>query len=122
MATQNVTVRALVGIAWRDRWLIAAVVISAVVISVVYAMTRKPLYESEALLAPVRGEVSQLGALSALAGQFAGLGALTGLPGMQGGDVDETVAVLKSRQFTDAFMRKHMITPHLFPELWECPN
>lgn len=119
MIKRQVTLGQLVTTVWEGRWVVAAITCVAVFAGVAYALTRKPLYQSEALLAPATAESSQLGALSAVAGQFAGIGSLLGLAGMQQTDVEEAVAVLRSRQFTDSFLRKNGVRRHLFPDRWD---
>src|SRR5262249_23773760 len=81
-----------------------------------YAVTRKPVYESVALLAPVKDENLQLGGgMSGLIGQVAGLAGLN----LGGTSVNESVAVLQSRDFSLRFMRAHGVDRYLFPRLWD---
>ena len=41
--------------------------------------------------------------------------------GLSGGDyaTEEAIAVLKSRYFTEAFIRDNNLLPELFPKLWD---
>ena len=83
------------------------------------SLTRGLPYESDALLAQVKDDSSQLGgAISGLVGQVAGLVGGLGLPG-GATSVEESVAVLKSRDFALRFMREHGVLPYLFPTLWD---
>jgi uncharacterized protein involved in exopolysaccharide biosynthesis len=99
--------------------LIAICVTIAAAASVAYALTRKPLFESEATLASAEKDTSQFAALSGLLGQFGGLANSLGLSGSTGAGIDETVTIMESRDFTLRFLRRNGIMPHLFPELWD---
>lgn len=104
---------------WRDRLLIAACVVLAAMAAVVYSVTRKPLFESQAILASAEEDSSQMAALSGLLGQFGGLANSLGFAGSVGANIDETVTIMQSRDFTIRFLRRNNILPHLFPELWD---
>jgi Chain length determinant protein len=86
--------------------------------SVIYALTREPLYESDSLLAPVKEDAGQLGALSGVLGQFAGIAGGLGVSGGSANE-DEAVAVLQSREFSLRFMREHALLPLMFPKIWD---
>ena len=79
-----------------------------------YALKQPNVYKSEALLAAAEQE--QSGGLGALAGQFGGLASLAGVNLGGGGTANKTqlaLEVLKSRQFTFNFIKKHNILPDL---------
>lgn len=121
MKSQHVSLRNVARILWA-RWFILGVFAAIFALaSVIYALTRTPIYESNALLAPVKDDSSQLGALGGVLGQFAGIAGNLGLS-TGGANEDEAVAVLQSREFSLRFMRDHGVTPILFPNLWDSAN
>jgi uncharacterized protein involved in exopolysaccharide biosynthesis len=101
---------------WRDKWIVVGVILLAGVASVAYALTRVPVYTSEALLASPEEENSGLGALSGMLGNVSSLTGVLGLPTIGGTSVEEVAAVLKSRDFSLRFIRNHDLMPHLFPD------
>jgi LPS O-antigen subunit length determinant protein (WzzB/FepE family) len=115
----RVQLRPIFAALWRDKLIIAACVILAAALSVVYALTRKPLFESEAIVASAEKDSSQFAALSGILGQFGGLASTLGMTGSVGAGVDETIAILQGRDFTLRFLRRNEILPHLFPEMWD---
>lgn len=117
MNDSQMTFRKLVLLLWGDRWLVVTIISLVVAMGVVYSLTRKPQFESEALLASASGGASQLAALSGLIGQFSGLVGALGVDAGGGESMEETVAVLLSRDFTARFILRHNLLPKLVPEL-----
>lgn len=63
------------------------------------------------------------GGLSALAGQFGGLASLAGVDlGGGSGTKNEAIATLKSRAFTEKFIKDENLLPVLFEEKWDNEN
>ena len=91
-------------------------------IALTYALLATPIYRAEALLAPVSKEKG--GQLSALAGQFGGLASLAGinLGGGGGGGIEEAIATLKSREFTNKFIEDESLLSVLFDGEWDKSN
>jgi uncharacterized protein involved in exopolysaccharide biosynthesis len=112
--------RRLAALLWSRRWLLAAFIVVAVVASALYALTRTIEYESKAELAQVKEDNSQLGgAISSVVGQLGGLvGGLGGLSN-SGTSVEESVEVLRSRDFSLHFMNEHGVLQFLFPHRWD---
>ncbi len=103
-------------------WVIIAVfAVVAGAASTLYALTRIPLFESTALLAPVKEDSGQLGAISGVLGQFAGIAGGLGIS-VGGASEDEAVAVLESTEFSVRFMREHNVLPFMYPQLWDAIN
>jgi hypothetical protein len=114
----RVSLRAVVHVLL-GRWIvITAFAVFFGAASVLYALTRTPLYESNALLAPVKEDAGQIGALSSVLGQFAGVAGGLGIS-VGGASEDEAVAVLESREFSLRFMREHGVLPIMYPQLWD---
>jgi uncharacterized protein involved in exopolysaccharide biosynthesis len=94
--------------------LFAALVAAAVVISVIVALLSRPVYRSEAVVAPVSDDaLSNLGGLS---GQLGGLASLAG--GLLGGSKNwnKALAVLRSRHLIEELVTRENLLPVLFPK------
>lgn len=113
IADDEIDLRELFAVIWQGKWIIIAITALFAVASVFYAINQPNIYKSEALLAPAEQEGG--GGLSALAGQFGGLASLAGvnLGGGSSNKAQLAIEVLKSRQFTSDFIKKHNILPDL---------
>ncbi|QYX63476.1 LPS O-antigen length regulator [Shewanella putrefaciens] len=110
----EIDLRELFAVIWQGKWLILGITAVFAIGSVVFAIKQPNIYKSEALLAPASEE--QGGGLSALASQFGGLASLAGVNLAGKGGTDKTqlaIEVLKSRQFTSAFIQQHNILADL---------
>ena len=119
IADDEIDLRELFTAIWQGKWIIIAITTLFAVASVFYAINQPNIYKSEALLAPA--EEQQGGGLGALAGQFGGLASLAGvnLGGGSSNKAQLAIEVLKSRQFTSDFIKKHNILPDLMAaESW----
>jgi uncharacterized protein involved in exopolysaccharide biosynthesis len=101
----------------RRRLLIVAVLVAGVVAAVVTLFIR-PSYRATVILAQPE-KSSESGGLAALAGQFSGLADLAGVNLGGGGDVDQSIAIMTSRQFTEQFLVDENILQALYPERWD---
>ncbi|MGZ9897670.1 Wzz/FepE/Etk N-terminal domain-containing protein [Shewanella gaetbuli] len=111
----EIDLRELFSVIWQGKWYIIAITAVFAIGSVIFALSQPNMYKSEALLAPADAEQGG-GGLAALAGQFGGLASMAGINLGGGAGVDKTqmaIEVLKSRQFTSAFIQKHNILPDL---------
>ena len=80
-----------------------------------------PVYVSATVLVPANNDRSGLqSALGSSLGQLSGLAALVGV-GVSTGNAQtqEALAVLRSREFTEAFIRDENLMPELFPDQWD---
>jgi uncharacterized protein involved in exopolysaccharide biosynthesis len=104
---------------WRmRRWVVSIGAIFVIVFGIV-AFTMKPVYRAKVMIVDASIERSGLGGMSAALGQFGGLASLAGIgPGAMGGGTAEPLAVLRSREFTEAFIRDRNLIPVLYPKLW----
>jgi uncharacterized protein involved in exopolysaccharide biosynthesis len=99
------------------RWWIVASVLLCLAIAVTYVLVATPVYRSSTIFAPaVADEGVNLG--SAL-GQLGGIAALAGISGGQGVQTEEALAVLRSRDFTERFLREEGVLPLLYPKQWD---
>ncbi len=104
-------------IAARRWWVVMSVLlVTAALALAAFIMT--PIYRGTAVLISATSERSSMsGSLNSALGQFGGLAALAGINvGAQDPNVEEALAVLRSRAFTEAFIRDYKLIPELFPE------
>ena len=95
--------------------LATTVVITALAVR---AALKKPLYGATVVMTPA-GTMDDLGGGSRLGGQLGSLIGLGGLSGNLQASKDEAIAVLKSRQFTEEFIRERELMPILFANAWD---
>lgn len=104
-------------IVFARRWLIIGITVLMGAIATIVAFVMTPVYRSFTQVAVITGDQGP-GALGAL-GQLSGLAALAGINISGGNTSAQSLATLKSRVFTDAFIRKHGLMPILFEPLWD---
>ena len=98
------------------RWVIASVVIFTAAFAA-WAFLATPYYRAATILVPA-GE-SGVSGIGAALGQMGGLASLVGLNlSSPGTETEEALAVLKSRQFTEDFIRDKSLLPKFFPSKW----
>ena len=109
--------------ALRERLLlIAAISLACGIAMTVLAFHMRPVYRAYAVLVPVTSDSNPLTAglgsspLAAIGGSIAELTA-----GLGEGDreTDEAMTVLRSKEFTESFIKDNNLLPVLFPELWD---
>lgn len=107
---------------WKGKWFITAFTFACTLIAIVHALRATPLYQAEALLAPVTEESGQ-GGFNALAAQYGGLASLAGINLRRGsGNVNTHIAILKSREFIYRYISENNLMPILFDKLWDSEN
>lgn len=100
------------------RWTIAACTASFMLLAGLYSAMQEPLYSAKVVMTAVAPE-GQGGLASQLGG---GLGSLIGLAGLNTGvgtAKEEAIAVLKSRRFTEEFIKERNLLPLLYPDQWD---
>lgn len=90
----------LVLLLWREKVTVITVVTITSVIGIAYALLSTPVYKAEVVMTPA-GQRSQAGNL----GQLGSLAALAGVNIGSGGGAAASLAVLKSREFAEEFVR-----------------
>lgn len=103
---------------WAGKWLIGASALGAAVLFVLASFLITPDFRSSVLAAPTAQSMPTSG-LASLASQFAGVAALTGFNMESGTPTAEAIATLKSRSFTERFMREHNLLPILYADDWD---
>jgi uncharacterized protein involved in exopolysaccharide biosynthesis len=99
------------------RWIIASIVVSTLAFAA-YAFLATRIYTSSTVFVSASSDRSGLS--ESLRGSFGSLASLAGINlGSSGAETQEGLAVLKSRQFTEAFIRDRDLMPKLFPNAWD---
>lgn len=96
----NISLVGLVMLLWREKKTVIIFVLITSLIGIAYALLAKPVYKAEVVMTPAgqrtqAGNLGQLGSLAALAGVNIGVG----------GGGAASLAVLKSREFAEEFVR-----------------
>lgn len=104
---------------WSGRWWILLSTLLFVVAFGAAAFLMSPIYRSTAVLVPARVEGSG-GSLGSALGQFGGLAALAGVDiGSEDSAMNEALAVLQSREFTERFIADNELLPKFFARDWD---
>lgn len=113
-----VDLAAVAGKLWKHRWWIAASALICTALATLYAFTATPIYRASVLMVPANNNAG--GGLEGALGQLSGLASLAGV---QIGNANlakaEALAVLQSRELTEAFIRDKNLMPLLFPKRWD---
>jgi uncharacterized protein involved in exopolysaccharide biosynthesis len=107
----------------RRKWMYASIIaFTALFVGAAFFMT--PIYRASTVLMSASPERSNIGgALSAAIGQLGGLASLAGVSvGSSDSATEEAIAVLKSREFTEAFIRELNIMPEIYANKWDSRN
>ena len=101
----------------RRTWIVASAVLFTVPFAI-SAFLAEPEYQASTVMADARADTS-VSSLSAALGALGNLAnvARINIPGAT--YVDEAMAVMRSREFTEGFIRDENLMPELFPELWD---
>src|ERR1700688_3445903 len=106
----------IVGELWARRGLLIPATLVGGVIAAVASLFLQPSYRATVLLAPPEKN-SETGGRAALAGQFSGLADLAGVNWGGNVDVDQSIALMTSRQFTEKFMLDQHVLQAMYPKL-----
>jgi uncharacterized protein involved in exopolysaccharide biosynthesis len=106
---------------WDGKVLIVGVAAIGAVIAGAIGFLSTPIYRATTVLVPASSENSSLSnSLSSALGSLSGLASLAGV-NVGGADsgTEEALAVLRSRAFTQQFIKDNDLLPALFSELWD---
>jgi uncharacterized protein involved in exopolysaccharide biosynthesis len=109
----QVSLRELLGIIWRGKWLIVAMTAAFAALSVAYALLATEWYRAEVLLVPAEERTTP-----SLAGQLGELAALAGVS-VGGGDATEAIATLRAREFARGFIEDYALVQVFFANEWD---
>jgi len=105
----------------RYRVLILGTILVCTLLSTVIALVMTPVYRAEIQIAPV-SEKDSNSRFAAQLGELGGLAALTGVKMEQGNKKNESIATLRSRRFTEQFIKDEKLLPVLFHDKWDTEN
>jgi uncharacterized protein involved in exopolysaccharide biosynthesis len=110
---------------WRvvvdGRWLVAALAVGGAVLAIAASFLITPVFRAQVVMAPVTIDRTG-GAFSSLAGQLGGFAALAGVNLAADDTSVKSIATLRSRDFTERFIRKNNLMPVLFAEHWDAAS
>jgi len=104
---------------WKKKWLIVSTSLVAAVLAAGISLMMPNIYKAEVLLVPVSDKGSSGGGLSAALGGLGGLASLAGISMPSAGNVEGSLAVLKSREFLWSFIKDKKLMPILFTDAWD---
>src|SRR5262245_39625920 len=101
----TVDLRRIVGEVWARRWVVAAAVAVSTALFVTIAITAERVYRATTVVISTSSERSNLSrTLGSALAQVGGLASLAGINvGSNDSTTEEALAVMRSRQFTEAF-------------------
>lgn len=102
----------------RGKWLVLCAMCSGILLGVALAFVVPRTYRAEVVLAPVSADSSGQG-MASLARQLSGVAAIAGIDLGGNNNVAESMATLRSRAFTEEFIRERNLLPVLFSEIWD---
>jgi uncharacterized protein involved in exopolysaccharide biosynthesis len=106
---------------WACRWWVISCTTAVTILIATVAFMMTPIYQATAVMVPTSSERDSLGGiLGSALGSVGGLASLAGI-GLGTGDAvtQEALAVLRSRQFTETFIKEKNLMPRLFADLWD---
>jgi uncharacterized protein involved in exopolysaccharide biosynthesis len=111
--------RALVDALAACRWWIVGTTVLFAIALAVMGIFMKPVYRASSTLVPAAID-REFGGMRGALGQLGGVAALAGID-VGGGDsrVEEALAVLSSREFTEEFIRQNNLLTVLFADKWD---
>lgn len=114
----EISVKDLVLLIWRQRLLIVLTVLGCAVVAGIAAFLQRDRFIATVVISPV-SQNSGIGRLGGLASQFGGLASLAGIS--LGGDSNkaEAVAMLQSQVLTARYVEANNLLPILFDRLWD---
>lgn len=114
----DIELGSLIALLWRRRWIIAACTVCAAGLLGIAALIMTPIYRATTVVVPAELDRSNMGALNSVLSQFGGLAAIAGINvGSSGAATEESLAVLRSREFTEAFIVDGQLMPELYSGL-----
>ena len=102
----------------RYRLMIGLITAVPMALAAVAVTLVRPVYQADVLLMPAEIEDPASG-LSALTSQFRGLASFAGISMPSGSSKEQTIAILTSRSFTEAFIKSENLLPVLFSGKWD---
>ena len=105
----------------RYKWMILGATVFCALASTLLALWMTPMYRAEVLIAPVI-DMDNNSRFAAQLGEFSGIAALAGINTERGGRKNEAIATLKSRMFSEQFIKDEKLLTVLFRDEWDEEN
>jgi uncharacterized protein involved in exopolysaccharide biosynthesis len=102
---------------WQGKWLILAITLAFSAAGVTYALLATQWYRAEVLMLVTNNRSSN--SLMSHLGQFGGLASLAGINIGTTNENTEPMAVLKSKEFAQAFIEEQHLIPVLLAHKWD---
>jgi uncharacterized protein involved in exopolysaccharide biosynthesis len=119
-ATSDLSLREFIDLIMARRWWVIGTVFLFTAASVAAAFLIAPTYEGVVVLVPANTERIGESLGAGASGQLGGLASVVGLNlNSRGSATDEALAILRSRQFTEAFISDRQLLPELFASKWD---
>lgn len=114
----TVDLAVLVARLWARKWWIVASTALFAAIAALIAFTATPIYRASVVLVPANADGAN--AMEGALGQLGGLASLAGFKlGSSGLQIEEALAVLRSREFTERFIQDKNLMPVLYEDRWD---
>jgi uncharacterized protein involved in exopolysaccharide biosynthesis len=115
-----IRLRVLFSRVFKSRFYILAIIVGCTAAFAAAAFLITPVYRATTLLIPASADRDTLGrSLSSTLSQLGGLASLAGVnAGASDQNTEEALAVLRSRQFIERFIREEDLMPRLFADKW----
>jgi uncharacterized protein involved in exopolysaccharide biosynthesis len=106
---------------WKGRWWIFGSVVCCIGAALAVALLSTPVYRATTVLISASTDRAGLGnSLGSALGQLSGVAALAGVNlAPNTAETEEALAVLRSREFTEGFIREGTLMPVLFEQKWD---
>jgi uncharacterized protein involved in exopolysaccharide biosynthesis len=119
--SDEVSLREIVAMLWRKKWLIAGVTFVMGAVAGTAALILPKTYVATVIVAPVSNTPSggALGGLGALASQFGGLASLAGMAIPGDSRKFESLAILQSEVLTEKYIQDNDLLPILYAPKWD---
>jgi uncharacterized protein involved in exopolysaccharide biosynthesis len=121
---QAIDARALLARFWAGRrWILVSTALFTVLFAAA-AFIMTPVYRASVVMVSADRDRNLLsGSLASALGNFGGLASIAGINlGESGAGKEEALAVLKSREFTERFIKDLGLMPVLFPKQWDAAS
>ncbi len=102
----------------RHKWIVIGATAVCIIAAAAYAIIKTPVYSATVVLMPAKME-GESGLSGRLPGGLGGLMSLANLNVGSGTDKQEALAVLKSRHFTEEFIKEKNLLPVLYADAWD---
>jgi uncharacterized protein involved in exopolysaccharide biosynthesis len=117
---EALSIRELWNILYDSRVLIIGFTLASTMVAIVVAYAMTPVYRARALLAPVVDDAASANMAGLSASPLGNFAALAGLTvNATSARVNEAIALLQAREFTERFIEENNLLPVLFADDWD---